>query len=466
MARGNLRLSEYGHRRQDPVANLGHNPLGGMAFREGGRPTDTEVMSFDMDRPIATPWWRRKPVLIGAGGAAALLLGGLGLSVVLGGMTSSVRVPAATVTIAAAQAGTFRDFTPLRAQVTPRDIVFLDALEGGQVEAVFARSGDMVQAGQPILKFRNTDLEQQVLQQQTATVQAMMQLRESANALEDRRVASERETTQFDFDIIRLSRTLTQQRAMFDRGFLSQSKMLEAEEDLSQKRRLRAMQVESAAREETLRKLRLPEIENELGVLRQTLAATRAKLDALTVRAPVAGRLAELTLEVGQTHGRGQRIAQITPDTGFKLQAQVDEYYLGRVKVGQTAEVLTGERNWPARVTRVDPQVKDSRFGVELEFQGASPLDLRAGQALEGRLSLGGDSRALLVPAGAFLETTGGDWAMVVNANGRRAERRRLRIGRRNAEQVEILGGLKAGETVITSSYAAFEKVQRVDLSK
>ena len=73
---------------------------------------------------------------------------------------------------------------------------------------------------------------------------------------------------------------------------------------------------------------------------------------------------------------------------------------------------------------------------------------------------------SLILPAGAFLERSGGDWVMVVDRSSRHATRRRIKIGRRNAEQVEVLSGLQPGERVITSDYTAFEKVDRVDLAQ
>ena len=118
------------------------------------------------------------------------------------------------------------------------------------------------------------------------------------------------------------------------------------------------------------------------------------------------------------------------------------------------------------RVTRVDPQVKNATFQVDLAFEGAMPRGLLPGQALEGRLTLGGDRPALVLPAGAFLERTGGDWVLVADPDGAHAERRRVRIGRRSAEQVEVLAGLKPGERVITSDYTGFEKVDRIALEK
>jgi HlyD family secretion protein len=103
---------------------------------------------------------------------------------------------------------------------------------------------------------------------------------------------------------------------------------------------------------------------------------------------------------------------------------------------------------------------------VDIAFEGAMPRGLLPGQALEGRLTLGGDRPALVLPAGAFLERTGGDWVMVAAANGTHADRRRIHVGRRSADQVEVLSGLKAGERVITSDYTGFEKVDRVVLAK
>jgi HlyD family secretion protein len=191
----------------------------------------------------------------------------------------------------------------------------------------------------------------------------------------------------------------------------------------------------------------------------------RSKLDALVLRAPVAGQLADMHLNIGEMRERGQRLGQIVPASGFKIEARVDEYYLDRVRIGQAGQVEVNGRAWPLRVTRVDPQVKDATFLVELAFVGASPRDVLAGQALEGRITLGGDRQALILPAGAFLERTGGDWAMVLDAGGRHADRRRIRVGRRNNEQVEVLAGLRPGERVITSDYTGFEKVERIILT-
>jgi HlyD family secretion protein len=183
------------------------------------------------------------------------------------------------------------------------------------------------------------------------------------------------------------------------------------------------------------------------------------------VRAPVAGLVTAMDLKIGENRNRGQRLAEITPDTGFKLSATVDEYYLGRVRAGQVARVERDGKPWQLQVTRVYPQVKDGGFMVDLAFDGATPDGLLRGQSLQGRLSLGEDQPGIVLASGAFLERSGGDWVFVLDATGNSAQRRRVQLGRRNAEQVEVLAGLEPGERVITSDYTGLERIDRIDLN-
>ncbi|MGH6911079.1 MAG: efflux RND transporter periplasmic adaptor subunit, partial [Phenylobacterium sp.] len=284
--------------------------------------------------------------------------------------------------------------------------------------------------------------------------------------LEDARVANEKAAAQIEYDITRLQRVAQRRDALLAKGYVPRDLHEQVHDELDHNKKLLPLQVSSNAEQETLRRRQIPQIRSELATLQESLKVTRSKLDNLVVRAPVAGRLTDMDIKPGEIRNRGQRLGQIVPNTGFKLQAQIDEYYLDRVRPGQTGVVTLEGRDLPMRVTRVDPQVKNATFQVDLAFEGSMPRGLLPGQALEGRLTLGGDRPALVLPAGAFLERTGGDWVMVADSNGIRAERRQVRIGRRSAEQVEVLAGLRAGERVITSDYTGFEKADRIILEK
>jgi HlyD family secretion protein len=422
-------------------------------------------MTLSMDRPLARPKWRSRRALIAAGAVCAVaLVALLGLGFAAGARTS-LRTPAANVTIETARIGVFHDFVALRAKVAPRDVVYLDALEGGQVAEVLAQAGDVVTAGQPLVRFRNTQLELEVLDREGRLSESITQLQAYEKQLEDARVANEKAAAQIDYDITRLQRDAARADALVAQGFTPRQKYEAVHDELAHNRKLLPLQLASNHEQEILRRRQLPQLKAELANLQRSLNVARSKLDSLVLRAPVAGKLADMHLNLGEIKGRGERLGQIVPDNGFKIEARVDEYYLDRVRVGQTGEVDVNGRAWPLVVTRVDPQVKDAAFLIELAFTGAMPKDVLSGQALEGRLTLGGDRQGLILPAGPFLERTGGDWAMVLDAGGGRADKRRLKVGRRNSEQVEILAGLRPGERVITSDYTGYDKIERLVLT-
>lgn len=421
-------------------------------------------MSVGMDRPIAKAWWRSRPVMFGAAGAGVLILAGLAALALHGASARTLRVQASTVTIETASQGVFHDFTPLQGKVTPKDTLYLDALEGGQVQEVLAQAGDQVALGQPLIRFRNTQVELDVLNREAIASQSLTQAQSYETQLEANHAANEKQLDQIDYDIVRLKRALERRAGFEGQGVFPQEQLDQYRDELALDQKQRPIQFETNKAQDSLRKAQLPLIHDEITRLQQSLSRIRSRLDDLTVKAPMVGRLTALDLKIGQTSKPGDRLAELVPDTGFKVSADVDEYYLSRVKPGQTAAADFDGRELKLKTTRVYPQVKNGVFTIDLVFDGAQPQGLTTGAAVQGRLSLGGDQPAIVLPAGAFLERSGGDYVFVVDGGGHRAERRRIKVGRRNSEQVEILSGVKPGERVITSDYEGYEKLDRIDL--
>ena len=123
--------------------------------------------------------------------------------------------------------------------------------------------------------------------------------------------------------------------------------------------------------------------------LNQSLEIARASLDSLNLRAPVAGQLTSFDIQIGQSLQRGERLGQIDSAGRNKLRAQVDEFYLGRVAVGQVANAEVGGRHYRMRVSKIYPQVRNGAFEIDLRFVGAEPADLQRGQTVQTRLTLG-----------------------------------------------------------------------------
>jgi HlyD family secretion protein len=421
-----------------------------------------------MDRQIVQPrWhWSKWPLPVRVGAAAGLPVGLvlLAAAIVFGNSERTIRLAATSVTVATVKRGAFHDLVPLRGTVAALSTVYVDAPEGGRVQHVLAQAGDSVIAGQPLVDLTNTELELDVLDREGRLIESITQLQAYQTELEQNRVANQKALAQIDYNIINTKRALDRRKTLLAQNLVPVEAVDQLQDQLDYEARLRPMQEQSNRTQEELRVRQLPQIGRQIQTLEQDVKITHGTLDDLVVRAPVSGRLTAMDLEIGQTLERDGRVAVITPATGYKLSATVDEYYLGRVKKGQVADIEIGEGTWPLRVTRVYPQVTDGSFAVDLAFIGREPPGLLPGQNLQGKLTLGADRTGTILPAGAFLEVTGGDWVFVLSKDGRFARRRRIKIGRRSAEQVEVLSGLAPGERVIISDYTGLERIDRIDL--
>lgn len=200
-----------------------------------------------------------------------------------------------------------------------------------------------------------------------------------------------------------------------------------------------------------------------MGALRKNLEVVHAKLDELMVVSPVAGKVTDIDLKVGENRNAGDRLATVTPATRIKVSADIDEYYLSHVHNGLRARVDLVGRSWDLEVKRVYPEVKNGTFTIDLDFVGDPPADLLPGQAILGKLSLGANMQTLALRSGAFLEQSSG-YVFVVSTDGRSAEKRPVHLGRRTSEQVEVLEGLRAGETVVISDYRGFDRIEQLEL--
>ena len=422
-----------------------------------------------MDRKVEPGRWSltRLPL----GGRIALAIPAFGLVVLLtvkfvvGTGVRTLSLPAQQATFATVEQGVFHDLIPLRVRVVPRETLYVDAVNGGRVEKLFVEAGDAVEQGQPIIELSNTNLALSVIQQEAQLNQAISQLQQNEIALEQNKLSNERALAEVEYGLVRLKRSDARREGLLSRGVESTEQRDIVADELAYYQKLLPIQTDSNQRQADLRNRLLPDIHRQLTSLRDNLEVVHSTLDGLVIRAPVSGRVTAMDLKVGEHKDPGQRLAEVTPPRGMKMSADIDEFYLARVRTGLRASIDAHGKTIAVTARRIYPQVHDGHFRVDFEFDGESPDNLVAGEALLGQLQLGDDSQAKILPVGPFLERTGGDWVFVVAPGGASAERRRIKVGRRTVDQLEILSGLEVGEQVITSDYSALEKTERVVLT-
>jgi HlyD family secretion protein len=379
---------------------------------------------------------------------------------------SSQTVAAERVTVSTVQRGTFDDFLPLRARVTPLLTVFLDSIEGGRVEQVLVEDGANVQKGQLLAILSNAELQLSVLARQTEVTQQINSLRSQELALAQTRLADERGLYDTKAALDKAERQFAREKALADRGFVARRQFEDTLADLEASRGRYAVQARTRATNERLQSSQLSQLREAAQSMNAGLALARANLDSLNLRAPVSGQLSGFSIQVGQSLARGERVGQIDSPGSNKLIAGVDEFYLGRVQVGQKATIEQGGKTYQMKVTKIYPQVRNGQFEVDLQFVGPEPQGLQRGQTLQAKLTLGDPTPALLIPNGSFYNDTGGAWVFVVTPDGSEAVKRQVRLGRRNADYIEVLDGLQPGEKVVTSPYTGFADKDRLDLQQ
>jgi HlyD family secretion protein len=406
---------------------------------------------------------RHRAWIVGAG--ALLLLVTFAASLRDSLASTSITLDREKVTIGTVENGVLHDFMPLRVAVVPRDIVFIDAPEGGRVESVLVAPGDLVTEGQSLVLLSNTQLELQVLEQEGRLIESITQLQNYQHLLEQNRLTNEMALSEIEYHITRLSRAVERRAGLVRDGTISRESLDQLEDELRSYRNKHVLQLNNNREQAELMRLQMPTIRNQVTALQQDLIITRGKLESLTARAPGGGRVTSLDLKVGQTLRPGDRIAQMSRETGFKLSQQVDEFYLSRLHNGQAGVVTIRDKSWPVQVSRLYPEIRNGTFTVDFEFVDETPTDLLPGQSLQGRLTFGSETNALYMPAGPFLEGSGGAWIFVMDPDGDSATRRSIRIGRRNPDQVEVLEGLRAGERILVSDYTGLDRADRIDFN-
>ncbi len=421
---------------------------------------NTQIFLGGMDRAIAKRRFVR-PVLAGA----ILLLAGVSAAgwFMLHPAESVVRLEASKITISTVASAPFHDFIPVRGEVLPLESIVLDAVHGGRVEEVLVEAGQSVFAGRPLLRLFDPALELDVIARETQIIQQINSQRSQQLSFELTKSSDIKAVASAEYNIVRLARGIERRRPLVAAGYISREKLDQMMDELAYERRLREIATVAQQHDAVLMRQTNDLIEETNARLNANLAAARAQLDALVVRAPADGVLTALDAHVGEEKTRGQRLGQIDRDGGFKVKVQVDEYYLTRVKPGQHVAVNADGTSRTLVVSKIYPQVKDRKFEIDLVWESAEPANLRRGQAVAGKLELGDDAPAVVLPAGPFLEASGGAWVFVLDHDG--AVRRPVKLGRRNAESVEVLDGLRPGDRVVTSDYTGLDHIDRLSLS-
>lgn len=378
------------------------------------------------------------------------------ISLLLRDNSSTLRVDANILTISPVEQTEFNDYVRLSGAVKPITTVQISPMETGLVERIVAEEGTMVKKGDVIVELSNNNLSMQILNSEADLAEKQNILRNTLIQMEKDRLSLRQEQMQLDMEVERKRRTFENNDVLYKKDLLAREVWLQSKEDYEYSVKRRALVMERQKQDSLYRTNQVKQMDSDLQSMSRNMQLIRQRVDNLCVKAPIDGEVGALDVVLGRNVGSGSSIGQINDMSAFKVSTQIDEHYIDRIVVGLPATIERQERKYDMVIRKVYPEVKGGQFRADFTFAGEVPDNIRIGQTYHINLQLGEASEAVIIPRGAFYQTTGGSWIYVVDPSGEKAYRRDIRIGRQNPQHYEVLEGLEPGEKVITSAYDNF----------
>jgi HlyD family secretion protein len=369
---------------------------------------------------------------------------------------SSLRVDGGMITVGEAAYGEFDDYIRVQGQALPITTVQVSPLEGGIVERIVVEEGASVRRGDVIVVLGNNNLNLDILNSEAQLAEKENFLRNTLIAMEQERLNLRQERLQLDMEVRRKERRFAQNEQLYAERLISREEWLESKEDCEVARDRQVLVLERQKQDSLYRTVQVEQLEESLDNMRRNMTLIRQRVDNLNIKSPVDGELGMLGAELGQSVSMGQRIGQVNDLSDFKIEAQVDESYIDRVRAGLGATFERQGTQFDITLRKVYPEVRDGRFRADFVFGDRRPDNIRSGQTYSLNLQLGQSAETLMIPRGSFFAATGGQWVYVLSKDGARAYKRPVRLGRQNPQYYEVLEGLDPGERVIVSGYDGY----------
>ncbi|WP_300726801.1 efflux RND transporter periplasmic adaptor subunit [uncultured Rikenella sp.] len=396
---------------------------------------------------------RKKHIPYVAGGAVLLVLLGW---LIFGDHSASMKVDSRTVTIETARRGQFNDYVRVNGNVLPITTVQVSPLESGNVDVKVVEEGAMVRKGDVIVRLTNPQLNMQILTSEADLAEKENLLRNTRVSMEQEKLNLQKERLQLDMDVARAKRKYEQYEALHREDLISNEEYLQAKENYELSLKQKELVFERQFQDSIFRSIQVDNMEISLESMKQNMALIRQRVDNLNVKANIDGELGQLDVVLGQYVNAGTKVGQINDLSDYKIEAMIDEHYIDRVKPGLEGTFERQGNKFGLVVRTVFPEVRNGQFRTWCYLTGERPENIRSGQTYYINLELGQPTEGIIIPRGAFYQTTGGSWIFVVSPDGDKAYRRPVRIGRQNPMYYEVLEGLEDGERVIVSSYDTY----------
>lgn len=320
----------------------------------------------------------------------------------------------------------------------------------GRVAQVRVAEGAQVRQGDVLIELEADELRAALAQAAASERQAHARL---AGVRSSGRSVAQAARAQADATLQAASASLARVQKLVADGFYSPAQLDDARRavDVARAQQQSAQaQIEANADAGT----DMVQAQAQLALAQAATQAARARLAQAELRAPADARVLVREVEPGQIVQPGKALLSLALAGPTQLVAPVDERFLDQLQPGQKASVVAdafaGQR-FAARVLSIAPAVDAQRGAIEVKFalEQQPPAFLREDMTLSVEVETARRDKALVLPQAALRSTGGADTATVLVLQDGRAQARGVRLGLRTLDAVEVLDGLKEGDTVL-----------------
>lgn len=358
----------------------------------------------------------------------------------------------------------FEDFIVFQAKVEPLHSMLINIIEGGAVQEIFVENGAFVEKGEALVRLYNPNKELNYMTQETSIIEQINNLNKARLDIRNQELNLTKDLVSIEHDYTDAKNQYNLDKKRFKEEILSKNDWIKTQENFRYQQERKNIIQQTIQQEKQTNQIQVAQINSAISTMEKSLEILRENKENFLISAPLSGRLSSFEPILGKTYTTGNSIGKIDVMKGYKLVAEVDEYYLDRIKVGQHGTISHQGKAIEVSISNVIPEVRNGKFQVELNFKQKNILNLQQGISFGVQLILSERETSIIVPKGSFYTETSGKWIFVLEGN--KAVRKNISLGRENPLYYEVLDGLSPGDKVITSSYQDYTDIEILNIEK
>ena len=346
--------------------------------------------------------------------------------------------------------------------LVPEQIRYVTAQASARVERLNSESGQNVKAGDLLLGLSNPDLQIQTMQAEQQVRQAQIDLLNLRTNLRSQIMQQEGVVASMNTQLVNATQTARATDSLFKLKLVSSFEANNAKaqaDEMStrfriEKDRLELMKQAIDAQIQTQT--------SQVAQLRAIAANQQDRLSSLQVRAPEAGVVQDLTLQLGQWVPEGTTLARVVQPGKLKAVLRIPESQAKDIQIGQRATIDTRNGLIAGHVARKDPGAAGGSVTIDVKLDGQLPAGAVPDLSVDGTIEIDKMDGVLYTGRPAFGASGATIGLFKLTENGDEAVRVQVELGRSSVNTIEILRGLAVGEKVILSDMTQYAGAERV----